>query len=84
MFGAETALMIDALQITVLAVAAGAGGAWLLMRRRSSRNSEAIERSSSSGSLEERIRVLERIATDRPSELAEEIEKLRGAEREKV
>lgn len=80
MFGAETALMIDALQIAGLALAAGAGGAWLLMRRRSSRNSEAIERSSSTGSLEERIRVLERIATDRPTELAEEIESLRNKE----
>ena len=83
MFGADTALMIDAMQIAALAVAAGAGGAWLLMRRRTSRNSEVIERSSSSGSLEERVRVLERIATDRPAELAKEIEKLRGEELEK-
>lgn len=81
MFGPDTALVIDALQIAALAVAAGAGGAWLLMRRRTSLNSEAIERSST-GSLEDRVRVLERIATNRPTELAEEIEKLRSKEME--
>lgn len=77
MFGADTALVWDAIQIGALAVAAGAGGAWLLLRRKASRNSEVIEQTSRTGSLEERVRVLERIATDRPSELAAEIEALR-------
>ncbi|WP_271077227.1 hypothetical protein [Aurantiacibacter sp. MUD61] len=78
MFGPDTALMMDAIQIAVLALGAGAGGAWLMMRRRNSRNSAAIKQAQS-GSLEERVRVLERIATDRPSELAAEIEALRDS-----
>ncbi len=82
MFGADTALVIDAIQIGAMAVIAGAGSAWLLLRRRASRNSLAIE-SSKTGTLEERVRVLERIATDRPVELAAEIEALRGKEMEK-
>lgn len=78
MFGPDTALMMDAIQIAVIAVAAGAGSTWLLLRRKASRNSQAIERSQN-GTLEDRVRVLERIATDRPTELAEEIEALRSA-----
>lgn len=81
MFGPDTALMIDALQIAGVAITAGAGGAWLLLRRRASRNSRAIE-TSQTGSLEDRVRVLERIATDRSSELAIEIESLRGEKRD--
>ncbi|RJY08088.1 hypothetical protein [Aurantiacibacter aquimixticola] len=77
MFGPDTALVFDALQIASLAVAAGAGGAWLLMKRRASRNLRIIDEGQT-GSLEERVRVLERIATDRPTELAEEIEALRS------
>ncbi|MDE1466156.1 hypothetical protein [Aurantiacibacter sp. D1-12] len=77
MFGADTALVWDAIQIGVLALGAGAGGAWLFLRHRTSRNSDAIKQAQS-GSLEERVRVLERIATDRPSELAAEIEALRN------
>lgn len=81
MFGPDTALMIDAIQIGVLALGAGAGGAWLLLRRRTSRNNRVIEENRG-GSLEERVRVLERIATDRPSELAAEIEALRSTNAE--
>lgn len=81
MFGPDTALMIDAVQIAVVAITAGAGGAWLLLRRRAWRNSRAIE-TSQTGSLEDRVRVLERIATDRSSELAIEIESLRGEKRD--
>ena len=77
MFGPDTALMFDALQIAGLAITAGAVGAWLLLRRKSSSNARAIT-NSRSGSLEDRVRVLERIATDRPSELAAQIEALRG------
>ena len=81
MFGPDTAQMIDAIQIGVLALAAGAGGSWLILRRRTARNTRVIEQSQA-GSLEERVRVLERIATDRPSELAAEIEALRNTKLE--
>lgn len=76
MFGPDTALVIDGIQIGLLALAAGAGGTWLMLRRRTLRNTRIIEESQT-GSLEERVRVLERIATDRPTELAAEIEALR-------
>ncbi len=81
MFGPDTALIMDAIQIGLLALGAGAGGAWLMLRHRSSHNSDAITKAQS-GSLEERVRVLERIATDRPSELAAEIEALRDKKAE--
>lgn len=81
MFGADTALVMDALQIAALAVAAGAGSAWLILRRRTKRNVTAIEQNQA-GTLEERVRVLERIATDQPRILAEEIEALRDTKLE--
>ena len=81
MFGPDTALVIDAIQIAGLALAAGAGGAWLVFRRRIARNTRAIEHGRA-GSLEDRVRVLERIATDRSQELADEIEGLRDLRQE--
>ncbi|EAQ27728.1 hypothetical protein NAP1_09047 [Erythrobacter sp. NAP1] len=77
MFGPDTALMFDAMQMS--AVVAGVTGAavYFAMRwRRTSKNRKVIDRSEGMN-LEERVRVLERIATDRSIDLAEEIEALR-------
>ncbi len=76
MFGADTALVLDAITIAGAALAAGAGGTWLVLRQRASRNAKTITQSRT-GTLEQRVRVLERIATDQPRVLAEEIEALR-------
>lgn len=77
MFGPDTPLMIDALQIAGLAAAAGIGGFVLFMRLRKKpkRSSERPAK----GDLEDRVRVLERIATDRTQDLKDEIEQLRDA-----
>lgn len=77
MFGPDTALMFDAMEIS--AVVAGVTGAavYFAMRwRRTSKNRKVIDKSQGMD-LEERVRVLERIATDRSIDLAEEIEALR-------
>lgn len=75
MFGPDTPLVIDALQMAGLAALAGAGGVWLLMRRRKASDNASEPREKSE--LEQRVQVLERIATDRSHELSDEIEKLR-------
>lgn len=82
MFGADTPLVIDALQIGALSLLAGGGAAWLLLRQSKSVQASPDLEPSKPGTLEERVRVLERIATDREGEeraggLAEEIEALR-------
>ena len=74
MFGADTPLVMDALQIAVLAGAACAGAVWYQLRRR---KPEDAPPKAEAGALEDRVRVLERIATDRSHDLAEEIESLR-------
>ncbi len=88
MFGADTPLMMDALQIAALAAAVGAGAVVLTMRRKKRSASADVEprsdrQQSDPSTLEQRVRVLERIATDRPAErsaeLAEEIESLRDS-----
>lgn len=77
MFGADTALVFDALQIAVVAAAVTSGGMFLLLRRaKAAKNRKVIDQASNLD-LEERVRVLERIATDRPIGLSEEIEALR-------
>ncbi len=92
MFGADTPLMMDALQIVALTAAISAGGVMLLLRLKTresrrkagSRTLSEIENASfgngnsEPSNLEQRVRVLERIATDRPVDLAEEIEALRS------
>ncbi|MEL6876763.1 MAG: hypothetical protein AAGL68_01525 [Pseudomonadota bacterium] len=77
MFGPDTPLVIDALQMVGLALVAGAGGVWLLLRRRKKHKPRAEV--SHKSELEERVRVLERIATDRTQDLKDEIEQLRDA-----
>jgi hypothetical protein len=81
MFGADTALVFDALQIGAVVAAAAAGAVYLALRKpwQSKALSEpAKERPETD--LEERVRVLERITTDRSHDLAEEIEALRDGE----
>lgn len=78
MFGADTALVFDALQMSAVIAAIAGGAVYAAMRwRRKSQNRRAVDQVAGSN-LEERVRVLERIATDRSIDLAEEIEALRG------
>ncbi|MEL7454849.1 MAG: hypothetical protein AAFY42_03965 [Pseudomonadota bacterium] len=80
MFGADTALVFDALQMVAVTAVVTGGAVFAAMRvRRKSHNRRAIDQVANSD-LEERVRVLERIATDRSIDLAEEIEALRGPE----
>ena len=79
MFGADTPLVMDALQIAAIA-AIGAGGlVFVALRRRKPAIADPScdPATNSKGSLEERIEVLERIATDQSIGLADEIEALR-------
>ncbi|KEO89019.1 hypothetical protein EH31_13310 [Erythrobacter longus] len=77
MFGADTALVFDALQMSAVIAAVTGGAVYAAMRlRRKSKNRRAVDQVAGSD-LEERVRVLERIATDRSIDLAEEIEALR-------
>ncbi|WP_284124918.1 hypothetical protein [Parerythrobacter aestuarii] len=77
MFGADTPLVIDALQMASLAAVATGGAVWLFLRRKS--GSSGTTPAAKAGTLEDRVRVLERIATDRSHDLADEIESLRDA-----
>ena len=78
MFGADSALVFDALQIAGLAFAAGAGGLWFFKRRkRQSVPAQSLGPEGEKNDLENRVRVLERIATDRSINLSDEIEELR-------
>ena len=84
MFGADTPLVMEALQITALAAVAGGGAIWLLIKRRKRTDEPAIPERREAGELEQRVRVLERIATDNnSSKLADEIEALRENEPKK-
>lgn len=89
MFGADTPLVMDALQMTALACAVGGGLMYLALRARSgSRGPDAPDTPDTPDTLaepsdlEERVRVLERIATDQPAVLANEIEALRDETRQ--
>ena len=78
MFGPDTALMFDAIQISAAVAAVTGGAVYMVMRwTRTSKNRRAVDRVANSD-LEKRVCVLERIATDRSTDLAEEIEALRG------
>ena len=81
MFGADTSLVIDAMQMVGLAVVATGGLVWFFLSRRNSTNQPVAE--SKAGDLEDRVRVLERIATDRSIDLADEIESLRTTDKTK-
>ncbi len=75
MFGDDTSLAMDALQMVCLAVVATGGAVWFFLSRRNSTNQPVAD--GKAGELEDRVRVLERIATDRSIDLADEIEGLR-------
>ena len=75
MFGADTTLVVDALQMVGLAVVATGGAMWFFTRRRNV--NDGPKATGKAENLEDRVRVLERIATDRSIDLAEEIESLR-------
>ncbi len=75
MFGDDTSLVMDALQMVGLAVVATGGAVWFFLSRRNSTNQPVAD--GKAGELEDRVRVLERIATDRSIDLADEIEGLR-------
>ncbi len=77
MFGADTPLVLDALSMVAVLAGVAAGLTFLLVRRR---QPSAPSPRPSRTDLEERVEVLERIATDRSSDLAEEIDALRGSE----
>ena len=79
MFGADTPLVMDALQMAAVAAVAGAGAIFLLMRQRKSAEQAPGDQPRARTDLESRVEVLERIATDRSIDLAEEIEALRDA-----
>lgn len=74
--GADAQLVQDALIIAALALAGGVGLTFGITRLRARNAGEEVKARSKSG-LEERVEVLERIATDRSIDLAEEIEALR-------
>ena len=77
MFGPDTHLIFGAMQMSAVVAGVTGGTVYLLMRwRRTSKNRKAID-SAANSDLEERVRVLEQIATDRSIDLAEEIEALR-------
>ena len=76
MWGADTALVMDAIQIGGIALAAGGFATWFFFKRRiqhAPRNKPAEPATD----LEQRVRVLERITTDRAIGLSDEIEALR-------
>jgi hypothetical protein len=81
MFGADTSLVMDALQMVGLAVVATGGAVWFFLSRRNSTNQPVAD--GKAGELEDRVRVLERIATDRSIDLADEIEDLRTTDNTK-
>ena len=79
--GADLPLVLDALAVAAIALAAGAGATALYLRRRRSKVASEPEVAKNTNQLEERVRVLERIATDSSVGLAEEIESLREMEK---
>ena len=80
MFGPDTALVWDAIQIAGIAAVAGAGAVWWVLRRRKTVAESPPPAATKGQDLESRVRVLERIATDRSIDLADEIEALREGE----
>ncbi len=77
MFGPDTSLVMEAIQIAALVALVSVGIVFFRMRRIHGvkpKSSHANERNST---LESRVRVLQRIATDRSADLADAIESLR-------
>ncbi|MEL1249596.1 hypothetical protein [Aurantiacibacter gilvus] len=79
--GADLPLVLDALVVAAIALAGGVGATALYLRRRRSQTPSGPDVTKNNSQLEERVRVLERIATDRSLGLAEEIDSLRELEK---
>ena len=80
MFGADTHLVFDAIQMVAVAAAFTGGAVYLIMRRKP--KAEVPEAPTAhKDDLESRVRVLERIATDPATRLAEQFEELERDER---
>ena len=84
MFGADTPLVMDALQIAALATAVGAGSIWIFLRRTKRATGPETTADQSDMDLSKRVEVLERIATDQSVGLADEIEALRDGQTAKL
>ena len=82
MFGADTPLVMDALEMAGIAAVATGAAVWFFLRRRSKPEGTPSEPRKTTN-LEERVQVLERIATDRSIDLADEIEGLRTDTKQK-
>ncbi|AKQ42564.1 hypothetical protein CP97_11755 [Aurantiacibacter atlanticus] len=85
--GADWPLVQDAIIIATLALGGGIGLTVLALKlrdrkRRPPARQAHAPRGETRTSPEDRVRVLERIATDRPTQLAAEIEALRNEEME--
>lgn len=83
MFGADTELVFGAMQMAAITAGVTGGAVYLLMRRK--RNEQPKRKIKQHGTakrdLEERVRVLERIATDPAKRLADEFEELERADK---
>ncbi|MEL6540992.1 MAG: hypothetical protein AAFN04_07995 [Pseudomonadota bacterium] len=81
MFGADTNLVFDALQMVAVATALTGGAVYLIMRRsRGKDETGSAPAAQPAADLEERVRVLERIATDPATRLTEQFEALEKME----
>jgi len=79
MFGADTHLVMDAMQMAGAAALAGAGAVYAIARLRNRRR-KITRLETEKSDLEKRVQVLERIVTDRSQDLAEEIDALKRSE----
>lgn len=82
MFGPDTNLIFGAIQMAAVTATFTGGAVYLLMRRKRKGASDASEAQppATQSDLEERVRVLERIATDPATRLAEEFDQLEKVE----
>ena len=83
MFGPDTDLIFGALQMAAITAGVTGGAVFLLMRRKRKADPtpKAAPQDSAKGDLEERVRVLERIATDPATRLADQFEQLEKADK---
>lgn len=75
--GPEAQLMQDAVVIAILALSVGMAVSYAALRLRRSKSTKPEAPQTKKSNLEERVQVLERIATDRSIDLADEIDALR-------
>ncbi len=75
MFGADTPLVMEALGLAAAVAAVGIASTVAVFKLRS--RTKTTEPAAPKADLEQRVRVLERIATDQAQDLSDEIEQLR-------